>query len=61
MAIFQELGKAGITVVLVTHEPDIAEYASRVIVVRDGLVQSDERQAARQAVLERGLLAPEPT
>ncbi len=55
MAIFQELGKAGITVVLVTHEPDIAEYASRVIVVRDGLVQSDERQAARQAVLPSSL------
>ncbi|HEY1957098.1 MAG TPA: ABC transporter ATP-binding protein [Polyangiaceae bacterium] len=49
MAIFQELGKAGITVVLVTHEPDIAEFASRVIVVKDGLVQSDERQSAKQA------------
>jgi len=41
MALFQELGKSGITIVLVTHEPDIAEYASRVIVVRDGLVKSD--------------------
>ena len=49
MAIFQELGKAGITVVLVTHEPDIAEFASRVIVVKDGLVQSDERQSAKHA------------
>jgi len=49
MALFQELGKEGITVVLVTHEPDIAEFASRVIVVKDGLVQSDRAQSARQA------------
>jgi len=49
MAIFQELGKAGITVVVVTHEPDIAEYASRVVVVKDGLIQSDQRQGAKQA------------
>jgi putative ABC transport system ATP-binding protein len=49
MSLFQELGRGGITVIVVTHEPDIAEYASRVIVVRDGLVQSDDRQTARQA------------
>jgi putative ABC transport system ATP-binding protein len=44
MSLFQELGQSGITVVLVTHEPDIAEYASRVIVVKDGKVQSDQRR-----------------
>ncbi len=49
MALFQELGKGGITVIVVTHEPDIAEYASRVIVIKDGLVKSDDRQSAKQA------------
>jgi putative ABC transport system ATP-binding protein len=43
MALFQELGRSGITIVLVTHEPDIAEHLSRVVVVKDGVVQSDTR------------------
>jgi putative ABC transport system ATP-binding protein len=49
MALFQELGRAGITVVLVTHEPDIAEFASRVVVVKDGLILSDASQQPREA------------
>ena len=49
MALFQELGRSGITVVLVTHEADIAEFSSRVLVVKDGLVLSDVRQEAKQA------------
>ncbi|HVP69378.1 MAG TPA: ABC transporter ATP-binding protein [Anaeromyxobacteraceae bacterium] len=51
MALFQELGRAGITVVLVTHEPDIAQYASRVVVMRDGKVLSDARQTPRVATV----------
>ncbi len=51
MALLQELGRAGITVVLVTHEHDIAEYAARVLVMLDGRVLSDERRAPRPAVL----------
>ncbi|MFH0899266.1 MAG: ABC transporter ATP-binding protein [Pseudomonadota bacterium] len=47
MVIFQELSRIGITVVLVTHEPDIAAFATRVVVVKDGLVQTDKRQEAR--------------
>jgi putative ABC transport system ATP-binding protein len=43
MALFQELGKSGITVVLVTHEPDIAAFSDRIVMVKDGLVLSDER------------------
>jgi putative ABC transport system ATP-binding protein len=50
MAIFQELRDSGITVVLVTHEPDIARYARRVVMMRDGKVQSDQRQEAQRAV-----------
>jgi putative ABC transport system ATP-binding protein len=49
MALFQELRDGGLTVVLVTHEPDIASFASRVIVVRDGLVVSDSRQGPQRA------------
>jgi putative ABC transport system ATP-binding protein len=54
MALFQALGRTGITVILVTHEPDIAAHASRVITMRDGRVRSDVRQAPRQAVAGRG-------
>jgi len=44
MALFQELGRGGITIILVTHESEIASYASRVVVMKDGLVRSDRRQ-----------------
>jgi len=42
MALFDELHKRGNTIVLVTHEPDIAEYAHRVVHIRDGQIFSDE-------------------
>jgi putative ABC transport system ATP-binding protein len=41
MGVFQDLNKNGITIIMVTHEPDIASYAQRNVVMRDGLVQSD--------------------
>ena len=50
MALFQELGAAGITVLLVTHEPDIAAYASRVVSMRDGRIRTDVRQTPKRAV-----------
>jgi putative ABC transport system ATP-binding protein len=59
MALFQELGASGITVVLVTHEPDIAAYASRVVVVKDGNVISDERRAPLSAASELASAAPQ--
>jgi putative ABC transport system ATP-binding protein len=51
MALLQNLNLTqGMTVVLVTHEPDIAEHAGRIIQLRDGLISSDERVAQpRQA------------
>jgi putative ABC transport system ATP-binding protein len=55
MGIFQELNDRGLTVVLVTHEHDIAQFAKRVIVFRDGTIRKDELAADRpraSAVLE---------
>src|SRR5262245_58100857 len=46
MAVFKRLHEAGNTIVLVTHEADIAAHAHRVIYVRDGQVEKDVRQAA---------------
>jgi len=41
MALFQALNEQGITVIIVTHEPDIAQYAHRIIDVRDGRIMKD--------------------
>jgi putative ABC transport system ATP-binding protein len=43
MGIFQSLNDSGKTVVLITHEPDIAQHAKRIVTVRDGLIQHDEK------------------
>lgn len=42
MKMFEDLNKQGRTIILVTHEPDIARYAKRIITVRDGLIIRDE-------------------
>jgi putative ABC transport system ATP-binding protein len=49
MALLQELNAGGMTIVLVTHEHDVATFASREVHFRDGKVVSDERQAPRSA------------
>jgi putative ABC transport system ATP-binding protein len=46
MALFARLHEGGNTIILVTHEPDIAAYAHRVIYIRDGQVEKDARRAA---------------
>jgi putative ABC transport system ATP-binding protein len=53
MEIFQRLNREqGITLIIVTHEHDIAEYADRVVVFRDGKIQSDYRVADRRDAAE---------
>ena len=44
MRVFEELASEGQTVIMVTHEPDIAAHARRVVVLRDGLIASDDRR-----------------
>jgi putative ABC transport system ATP-binding protein len=48
MALFDDLHAAGHTIILVTHEPDVADHARRRIVLRDGSVEVDEPTAARK-------------
>jgi putative ABC transport system ATP-binding protein len=66
MALFQELNDKGITIVLVTHEHDIARYAKRVVEMRDGRIIHDElvvgrhRAAEDLAVLVRDAAARTP-
>ncbi len=48
MALFDDLHAAGHTIILVTHEPEVAEHARRRIVLRDGSVEVDEPTAARK-------------
>jgi putative ABC transport system ATP-binding protein len=50
MALFARLHQGGNTIILVTHEPDIAAYAHRVIAIRDGQVERDVRQEPHAAL-----------
>ena len=52
MAVFQALNARGKTIVLITHEPDIAQFARRVVVFKDGRVLSDDTVAQRRATAE---------
>jgi putative ABC transport system ATP-binding protein len=59
MGIFQRLNAGqGITVVVITHEPSIAEYGSRLIAFRDGLIVRDEVNRARRMADAEPALAP---
>jgi putative ABC transport system ATP-binding protein len=59
LALLQRLNREGLTIVLVTHEPDIAAYASRVLVFRDGRLRSDERTALPQDAAAALVALPE--
>ncbi|HEX3775260.1 MAG TPA: ABC transporter ATP-binding protein [Polyangiaceae bacterium] len=49
MELFQELWHSGLTIIFVTHEPDVAKYASRVLSLKDGRIVADRQQQARLA------------
>jgi putative ABC transport system ATP-binding protein len=56
--IFQELNEQGLTIMLVTHEPDIAQFAKRIVVFRDGKICKDERAEKRPRAAEVLLKMP---
>src|SRR3989454_6062601 len=59
MGIFQQLNERGITIIMVTHEQDIAAYARRNVVMRDGLILKDFNVTQRlDAATELGKIAP---
>ena len=59
MGIFQQLNERGITIIMVTHEQDIAAYARRNVVMRDGLILNDFKVTQRlDAVTELGKISP---
>ena len=59
MRVFEGLAEQGQTVIMVTHEPDIAAHARRVIVLRDGLVSSDDKRAT--FIKSAGIAPPDLT
>jgi putative ABC transport system ATP-binding protein len=62
MGIFQRLNlERGITVLLITHEPDIAEYGSRIIACRDGVIVSDRPVGRRRVAEDELRLLPQET
>jgi putative ABC transport system ATP-binding protein len=52
MALFQELNEQGITIVLVTHEPEVAAYAKRIVVMKDGRIIRDTPVKDRRRAAE---------
>jgi putative ABC transport system ATP-binding protein len=52
MGLFEEIQERGNTVILVTHEEDIAQYAKRIIRLRDGLIESDNENTNRTKLLK---------
>jgi putative ABC transport system ATP-binding protein len=60
MAIFQQLNERGITVIMVTHEQDIAAYAQRNVMMRDGLILEDHAVLRRSDAATQLQQTPAP-
>ena len=58
MGLFQALNRAGSTVVMITHEPDIARYAARIVRFLDGRVVGDLRQRSADAAADLAKMGP---
>jgi putative ABC transport system ATP-binding protein len=56
MKVFEELARQGQTIIMVTHEAEIAAHARRVVVLRDGMIASDERAEVYAARIESGVV-----
>jgi putative ABC transport system ATP-binding protein len=55
MKIFEKLNKEGRTIIMITHEPDIASHAKRIIVIRDGQVTEDYKNNVSSSLLKEGV------
>jgi putative ABC transport system ATP-binding protein len=53
MAIFEKLNDEGNTIVMITHEPDIAEHAKRIILIKDGKIVKDSSSHQRRSVIKK--------
>lgn len=54
MAIFQDINKQGHTIVMITHEPDIASHARRIITIKDGKVVGDKKNMVQKLAKKKG-------
>ena len=57
LALFEELSRKGNTLIVVTHEEDVARHARRIVRIRDGLIASDEKGGGRHMELDNPVLA----